>query len=101
MIVDWKAPVQREGAALARHARQPDFAAQQMRKLAADGKPESRPAITPRRAGVGLLEGFEDDALLLKRYPDTGVADRELDHGRCLRERRVIDRPSTRRRADA
>ena len=59
--------VEREGAALAGDAREPDFAAQQRRQLAADGQAQAGAAVLAAGAGVGLLEGLEDDLLLLRR----------------------------------
>src|SRR5262245_62623937 len=44
-----------------RHAVQPDFAAEQVGELPADGEPEPGTAIPPGRARVGLLERLEDD----------------------------------------
>ena len=71
--------VEREGAALAVHAGQPDLAAEQHRQLAADGQAEAGAAVLARGAGVGLLEGLEDQPLLLRRDADAGVLDGEGD----------------------
>ena len=67
--------IQREGTAAARDAAQADLPAEQMRQLAADGKSESRAAVLAGGTGIGLLERFEDDALLLRRDADAGVTD--------------------------
>ena len=66
-------------------AREPDFAAEQDGELAADGQPEARAAVLARGAGVGLLEGLEDEPLLFRRDADAGVLDREGDdlRGAC------------------
>ncbi len=60
-------------------AGQADLTAEQLRQLAADREAEAGAAVLARRAGVGLLERLEDDALLLRRDADAGIADRELD----------------------
>ena len=57
-----------------------DFTAQQYSQFAADGEPESRPAIFAGRTGIRLLESFENQPLLLRRHADAGVRDRERDH---------------------
>ena len=44
-----------------------------MRELAADGEAETRSAIFPAGACVRLLEGFEDDFLLVLRYADAQI----------------------------
>ena len=72
--------VEREGAALPVHAGQPDLAAEQRGQLAADRQAEAGAAVLARGAGVGLLEGLEDEPLLLRRDADAGVLDRERDH---------------------
>ena len=71
--------VERERAALARHAGQPDLAAEQRRQLAADGQAQAGAAVLAGGAGVGLLERLEDQPLLLRRDADAGVLDRERD----------------------
>ena len=65
--------VQRERAALARRADQPDLAAQQARQLAADRQAEARAAVLAAGAAVGLLERLEDDLLLVRRDADAGI----------------------------
>ena len=86
--------VQRERAALARRAHQPDLAAEQRRQLAADGEAETGAAVLAAGAGVGLLERLEDQPLLLRRDADAGVGD--LDGDGALREpqNRMIRRPA-------
>src|SRR5262249_43153000 len=79
--------------------RQPDLAAQQVRKLAADRETQTGTAVLAGRAGVGLLERFEDDLLLLRRDADAGIADRELDDRRRNAEGRVIVGPAALRDA--
>ena len=73
--------IERERAALARRAAQLDFAAEQIRKLAADREAEAGAAVFAAGAGIGLLEGLEDDALLLERNADAGVGDLERHDG--------------------
>ena len=65
---------QREGRAPARLARDDDLAAEKPRDLAADGEAEARAAVLAARRAVGLLEGLEDDALLVLGDADAGVA---------------------------
>ena len=72
--------VKGEGAALAMDAGELDLAAEQHRQFAADGQPEAGAAVFAGRAGVGLLEGLENESLLLRRDADAGVLDREGDH---------------------
>ena len=71
--------VEGERAALPVDAGEPDFAAEQHGQLAADGQAEAGAAVFARRAGVGLLEGLEDEPLLLRRDADAGVLDGEGD----------------------
>ena len=86
--------VQREDAALAVHARQLDLAAEQHRQLAADGQAEAGAAVLARRAGIGLLEGLEDQALLFGRDADAGVLHGEGHDLLCVVEYRVIGAPA-------
>src|SRR5437868_5297280 len=72
--------VQREGAAFRRCADEAYLAAQQARQLAADGQAQARAAVLARRRSVGLLEGFEDDLLLVGRDADASVRHREGQH---------------------
>ena len=73
--------VEGEGAALAGRAAQLDFAAEQAGQFAADGQAQAGAAVLAAGAGVGLLEGLEDDALLFRRDADAGVGDLEGDDG--------------------
>ena len=105
--------VQREGAALARNARQLDFATEQRGQLTADRQAEAGAAVFAARPGIGLLERLEDQPLFLGCDADAGVdhLDREglrhrpqdrmagrppcLDHGhahRHLASRRELER---------
>src|SRR6185436_19025090 len=85
---------QREGAADARRASQLYLSAEQVRQFAADGEAEARSAVLPARAGIGLLEGFEDDPLLLGGYPDARIRDLEGDHRRRDAQNRVHRAPA-------
>jgi hypothetical protein len=93
--------VERERAALARHARELDLAAEQCRQLAADGEAEPGATVLARRAGIGLLERLEDQALLLRRHTDAGVLDGERHHRGGVAQHRVIHRPAVGGQADA
>ena len=86
--------VQRERAALAVDAGQPDLAAEQHGQLAADRQAQAGAAVLARGAGVGLLEGLEDQPLLLRRDADAGVLDREGDHLLRLAEHRMVGAPA-------
>jgi hypothetical protein len=90
--------VQGEGAAGAGRAAQREFAAQKARQLAADRKTEAGAAILATGAGVGLLEGFEDDLLLLRRDADPGVGNLEGHHRACLVQRGIVGPPARRHR---
>ena len=74
--------VEREAAARADLAGQPDLAAQQPRDFPADRQPEAGAAVLPAGGAVGLLERLEDDAVLLGRNADAGVGHPEGDHRR-------------------
>ena len=91
--------VERERAAPARRAAQLDLAAEQVGKLAADRQAEAGAAVLAAGAGIGLLEGLEDDLLLLGRDADAGVRDLECDdRGRLARgsdDRRSSRAPAT------
>ncbi len=75
-------------------AAQLDFAAEQVGEFAADREAETRTAVFAARAGIGLLEGLEDDLLLLGRNSDAGVRDLESNDGRRAAKRRMIYVPS-------
>ncbi len=65
--------IEREHAAFAGRALQVDFATEQAGQLTADGEAKARATVFPAGAGVGLLEGFEDQLLLVLRNADAGV----------------------------
>ena len=56
-----------------------DFAAEQHGQFAADGETEAGAAVFAGGAGVGLLEGLEDEPLLFRRDADAGILDGEGD----------------------
>src|SRR5215212_7995781 len=66
-----------EGAALILGALDPDFATEQSRNLAADGKSETRTAVLAAGRAIGLLERLEDQTLLVLRDSNSGVGHRE------------------------
>src|SRR6185437_15630754 len=92
--------VEGEGAAAAGDAAEADLAAEQVRQLATDGKPQAGAAVLTRRTGVGLLERLEDDALLLGWDADARIAHRELHDRRHLAQNRVLGAPATDRSPD-
>ena len=61
--------IDREGAAHVGRAAKLDLTAEKVRQLSADGQPKSGAAIFAAGAGVGLLEGLEDDLLFLGAIP--------------------------------
>ena len=93
--------VEGEGAALPVDAGELDFAAEQHGQLAADGEAQAGAAVFAGGAGVGLLEGLEDEPLLLRRDADAGVLDGEGDDLLGLAEHRVIGAPALRGEIDA
>src|SRR3989442_14109421 len=65
---------------MAHDACEPDFAAEQGGELAADRKTQAGAAVLSARAGVSLLEGFEDQSLFFRR--DANACVRHFDrHG--------------------
>src|SRR5262249_11382471 len=65
--------IEREARAYARRTAQVDLAAEQVRQLATDRKPETGATILTAGAGVRLHEGLEDHLLLLERDADAGI----------------------------
>src|SRR5690606_964872 len=76
--VEWK--IEGKGRALIRDALHPQFAAERSRDLAADREPEPGAAIFSARGAIGLLEGLEDDPLLVLGDADAAVPHRKGDH---------------------
>jgi hypothetical protein len=70
---------QGEGGAFAGDRAHLQFAAEQARDLAADGKAKAGAAIFTAGGAVGLLERLEDQLLLVLGNADAGVGDRNLD----------------------
>src|SRR5262249_42788530 len=87
-------------AADARCAAQLNFAAQQVRKLAADRESQAGTAIFAAGAGIGLLERLEDDLLLFGGGVDAGVGDPEGADSLPLAEDRVCRGPAAGRGGD-
>ena len=85
---------QREGAALAGHARQADLATEQLGQLAADRQSKPRPAVLAAGGPVGLLEGLEDDLLLVTGDADAGVRHGKSDHLLAAVELLVVRAPA-------
>src|ERR1700733_6577708 len=91
--------VQSERAACARNAVQLNFAAQQARKLGADGESKPRAAVFAACARVGLLERLENDALFFGQNADARVRNFERDHRTGAAEDRGLIAPTMIREA--
>src|SRR5690606_15448779 len=84
-----------------RHALEPQLTAEQLCELAADRKPQARAAVLARGTRVRLLEGFENDLLLLRGYADPRVADCKSDDLVGRVEHLIAGRPAALRDVDA
>src|SRR5579875_2323808 len=91
---------ERELAAFARRACQLDVPAQEFCDLAAYGQAQPGAAKLAAGGAVGLVEGLEDQLLLVGRDAYSGVDHREGDHGRRPVEDLVLRVPSPGRRLD-
>src|SRR5207249_6835807 len=89
------------GAALAGRARDADLPAEEPRELARDREPEPRAAVLAARGAVGLLEGLEDQALLVRRDADAGVHDCQGHDLPGMLEDRMARGPAARCLGDA
>src|SRR5205814_2055396 len=98
-VAHWQ--VQGEGAALAGRADQPDLTAEQGRQFAADGESQTGAAVLATGTRIGLLEGFEDQALLFGSDANARVGDFDGDGALDKTQNRVIGRPAARDRLDA
>ena len=98
-IAKWQ--IERKGAADIGRAAQLDLAAEQIGEFSADREAEARAAVFAVRAGISLLERFEDDALFLRRNADTGIGHLEHDHAGGAVQHRVVRAPAARRLIDA
>ena len=80
-----------------------DLAAKKIGKLAADRQAEFSAAILATGAGIGLLEGFENDALLINRDSNSRIGDFEGNNRRTDLEANgwVTIRPPPPQPADA
>ena len=65
--------IQRERAAFAGRAVQPDFSAKQSRNLATNGEAEAGPSVLPCDGPVCLLERLENDLVFVGRNADPGI----------------------------
>src|SRR5207253_1637187 len=91
-IAYWQ--VQRESTADPGGAAQLDLAAEQVRQLAADRETKPGAAVTAAGAGVGLLEGLEDDPLLFRQDADAGIRHLEGDDRRGIVEDGMVGAPT-------
>ena len=81
-------------AAASRRRDESDFAAQEPRQFAADRQSQSGAAVLAVGRTVGLLEGLEDDLLLVGRDADTRVGHFEREDARGAVEAVVVGAPS-------
>src|ERR1700733_12824406 len=88
--------VQRKDTSLSGRASQLNLSTQKARELAADGKAKSCAAVFAARTSIRLLEGFEDDSLLILRNTDAGIRDLERNHRASGIENRMTIAPSRR-----
>src|SRR5579864_9755073 len=72
--------VKSERAALAGCAAQLNFAAQQAGEFAADRQAQASASVLAAGAGICLLEGLEDDALLIESDSNAGIGNLEGHH---------------------
>src|SRR6266566_1201520 len=72
--------VKREDTALAGRAGQANLPAEQPRDFPANRQAEARAAVFAAGAAIGLLEGFKDELLFLRRNADSRITDREGNH---------------------
>ena len=93
--------IERERASLAGRARETDLAPEEPGDLAADRETEPGPSVLAARRAVRLLEGFEDDLLLLSWDTDARVGDRERDHRSGAVQGLDRGAPAAGRRVDA
>src|SRR5205085_2336814 len=93
-IAKWQ--IERKGAADIGRAAQLDLAAEQIGEFSADREAEARAAVFAVRAGISLLERFEDDALFLRRNADTGIGHLEHDDAGGAVQHRVVRAPAAR-----
>ena len=76
----------------------PDLAPEQPRDLPADRQAQPRAAVLPRAAHVDLLEGLEDEPLLVLRDSDPRVDHRERHDRVGLVEHLIVAAPAGRGR---
>src|SRR5947207_14386112 len=74
---------------------------QQARELAADGQPQTGAAVLARRRPIRLLEGLENDLLLVAGNTDAAVGDGEGQHFLRAIELIVVAAPARSGRLDA
>ena len=91
--------IEREGAALAAGAHEPDLAAEQPGQLAADREPEPGASVLAAGSALRLLERLEDDGLLLALDADAGVGHGHAHHGPGGAQDGMIGAPARGRRA--
>ena len=93
--------IEHEGAAFAGRALKMDFAAEQARKLAADGEAQAGAAIFSAGAGIRLLKRLEDQLLLFQGNADAGIGNLKGDNGRRVVEDGMFGAPAAHGRRNA
>src|SRR5581483_7595571 len=86
--------IERKRTANAGRAAKLDLAAEQIGELAADRQPQAGTAVFSAGARIRLLEGLEDDLLLLRRNAHAGIGDLEGDDGGSILQGRVLRAPT-------
>src|SRR5215471_1556467 len=84
---------ERERAALTGSTFELNLPTEKACQFAADRESESGAAVLAARTGICLLEGLEDDALLIRRDSNAGVGYFECDHGSGVAQNRMIFTP--------
>src|SRR6185312_599778 len=88
---EWKGKVHRRALALDARARRPDLATHRLDVRLADRQPQARSNYVRGDVAVQPHEALEDEVYLLRRYPQSVVAQTQLDHrlARRVASRRI------------
>src|SRR5262249_50147135 len=89
--------IERERTPNSRSGAQLYFPAKQVGQLSTDRQPKTGASILSACARIGLLKGFEDDALLFQWNPDPCVGYFKGDHISYVAQYLMFRRPSAQR----